>query len=80
MKPITLKDIEDILEPLVESVAETGWPKKEFKLATSQLMVLIESERLEAIRADRLANARFWKGNIDKMFDKEIRVYEQTDV
>lgn len=34
-----------------------------------------KSDVLAQVRADRKANAEFWKANIDKMFDKEIATY-----
>ena len=36
-----------------------------------------QAEVEKHLRADRLANTKFWKNNIDKMFDREIAVYEE---
>lgn len=44
----------------------------------NQAVEALNAVILEEVRADRKANAEFWKSNIDKMFDKEIAIYKQS--
>ena len=46
--------------------------------AHKAITTLLEQEKIKAVREDRLYNSKFWKNNIDKMFDKEVAVYESA--
>jgi hypothetical protein len=46
--------------------------------AKQAITTLLEQEKIKAVREDRLYNSKFWKNNIDKMFDKEVAVYESA--
>lgn len=49
----------------------------QIKQTKSKLLALKSKWEAEAVRKDRLANARFYKDKIDKMFDEEISTYNQ---
>lgn len=50
-----------------------GEPQEKAKQALLQWR---DKAVVEQLRKDRLANAKFWKSNIDIMFDREIEVYK----
>lgn len=73
------------LDEILYPIYNYGWPgtgmagsqrQMTQEEAKQQLTQLIQEAELAAVRADRLANAKFWQNNINKMFDKEIATYE----
>lgn len=49
-----------------------------FEEAIVRFEALIASKVEEALRIDRLANVKFYKGKIDKIFEQEIAVYTEA--